>query len=539
MILPSYEEFEKAAASWPVVPVYKEILADLETPVSAFRKLAAGSHAVLLESLEGGETWGRYSMIGCDPSLIFESAGRQVTVTEGERKQTWDEERPLKALDRILGDHRTATIPGLPRMAGGAIGFASYDMARRFEKLPEIARDDLGVPDSRFVFFETMVLFDHQTRTVKVLVNPRHGGDPKEAYRRAVERIDDITARLAQADSVSPELPEAPAVRFSSTVSREQFLQAVDRAKEYIRAGDVVQVVLAHRLEAEVAADPFDVYRALRVINPSPYMFFLRLDDLILVGSSPEVLVRREGAKVETRPIAGTRPRGDGDEADRLLEEELRDSEKERAEHLMLVDLGRNDLGRISAYGTVRTTEFMAVERYSHVMHLVSHVVGELGNSFTNADILEACFPAGTVSGAPKIRAMEIIDELEPVRRGVYAGAIGYMDYHGNMDTCIAIRTLLFRNGKAYLGVGAGIVADSDPAAEYEETMRKGSALMRACELAQQGLSAFSRMKSNLPHDGAPRRSEEDGTQRRSGEEGSATRRKDDAAPRRTAKEKP
>ncbi len=514
MILPSYEEFERAAREWPVVPVHREILADLETPVSAFRKLVQGNHAALLESMEGGETWGRYSMIGLDPSLVFESRGRQVTLTRFGRggqngTETFEEDRPLRALDRLLAEHRTASFPGLPRLAGGAVGFASYDLVRRFERLPEIASDDLGLPETRYVFFETMVLFDHQFHTVKVIVNGRHEGRPEEAWRRAVHRIEAITSRLAGPDVAPPGAPARRVPEFVSTVSRERFLSSVRAAKEYIRSGDIVQVVLAHRLEAQVEADPFDVYRALRVINPSPYLFFLRMDDLTLVGSSPEALVRREGARVETRPIAGTRPRGDGELADALLEAELLASEKERAEHLMLVDLGRNDIGRISAFGSVRTTEFMKVERYSHVMHLVSHVTGELRDETQNADVLEACFPAGTVSGAPKIRAMEIIEELEPVRRGVYAGAVGYMDFHGNMDACIAIRTLLFRGGKAYLGVGAGIVADSDPEAEYEETIRKGSALMRACELASFGLDSFSRSRTNLPHGEAPARKEE------------------------------
>jgi len=509
MILPSFEEFSRAAASFPIVPVFDELLIDLETPVSAFRKLASGGYVSLLESLEGGEHWGRYSMIGCDPSLVFESRGRQVTVIEGERRRSWEHDRPLKALDELLAEYKTAALPGLPPLAGGAIGFASYDIVRQFERLPGTPADDLGVPDARYVFFETMVLFDHQAHTVKVVVNARHGGDPEGTYRRATERIRDISRRLSAPDPAPLEAASHEPVRFTSTVSQEQFQAAVVRAKEYIRAGDVVQVVLAHRLESPVSADPFDIYRALRVINPSPYLFYLKLGDLTVVGSSPEVLVRRVGRTIETRPIAGTRPRGEGDLADRLLEEELRASEKERAEHMMLVDLGRNDLGRICGYGSVKTTEFMVVERYSHVMHLVSHIVGDLREGFSNADVLEACFPAGTVSGAPKIRAMEIIDELEPVRRGIYAGAIGYMDFHGNMDTCIAIRTLVLREGRAYLGIGAGIVSDSDPESEYHETMRKGSALIRACELAHEGLEAFSRPRSRQPLAAVPARSPE------------------------------
>jgi len=506
MISPSRDEFLRLASEFAVVPVYREILADLETPVSAYRKLAGGTHGALLESIEGGELWGRYSMIGLDPSLLFESRGRRVKITRGESASEEEAPRPLARLDQLVREHRSATLSGLPRLAGGAVGFVAYDLVRSVERLPAIAEDDLGLPDSRFAFFETVVLFDHQFHTVKVVVNSRPGREPEQAYARAVTRIEEIVARLAT--PLTPEVEHAPGpkVHFESTVSHERFCEGVKRAKEYIRAGDVVQVVLAHRLEAKFGGDPFDVYRALRVINPSPYLFFLNLGELTIVGSSPEALVRRQGERVETRPIAGTRPRGEGEIEDRLLEAELAASEKEKAEHVMLVDLGRNDLGRVSRFGSVETSEFMKVERYSHVMHLVSNVRGELREQVSNADVLEACFPAGTVSGAPKIRAMEIIEELEPVRRGLYAGAIGYMDFHGNMDTCIAIRTLLFREGKAYLGVGAGIVADSDPEAEYRETMGKGSALMKACELASEGLARFSRARSTRHSEAVPAR---------------------------------
>jgi anthranilate synthase component 1 len=519
MTRPGLEEFRRLAAGHDLVPVCREVLADLETPVSAFRKLAGAGDAALLESNEGGETWGRYSIIGCDPVLRFESRGRAVRLASDRGVETREDDRPLRILDQVLAGMHTATLPGLPSLAGGAIGFVSYDMVRRFERLPSVARDDLDLPDARFALFTSAVLFDHRTHTVQVVVHARPGSDPDAAWRAAGERIEDLCVRLCAppAEGIDPsatirstaaglsattageprrlgaEGDATGGVRFTSTVSRERFCAAVERAREYIRAGDIVQAVLAHRLEAEVNADPFDVYRALRVINPSPYLFFLRLGELTIVGSSPEVLVRREGARVLTRPIAGTRGRGADEAEDRALEAELRASEKERAEHLMLVDLGRNDLGRICGFKTVRTPEFMAVERYSHVMHLVSRVEGDLRGSMGNAEVLEACFPAGTVSGAPKIRAMEIIDELEPVRRGAYAGAVGYLDFHGNMDTCIAIRTLLFRGGRAHLGVGAGIVADSEPEAEYVETLRKGSALMHACELAAAGLDRFSR----------------------------------------------
>jgi anthranilate synthase component I len=508
MIRPTLDEFRRLARDHARVPVYREILADLESPVSAFRKLAAEGDAALLESMEGGEHWARYSILGCDPGVRFESRGTRVRVTRDGGVEEFDLDRPLSALDRIVDGLRSARLPELPGLAGGAIGFVSYDAVRRFERLPATARDELALPDARFTLFGSAVLFDHRAHTVKIVVHVTPGNDPEGAWRRAVAQIDERVARLT---APAPET-DAPAARaaphVASTVSRERFCAAVERAREYIRAGDVVQVVLAHRLEVETDCDPFDVYRALRVINPSPYLFHLKLDDLTLVGSSPEVLVRRAGRRVEVRPIAGTRPRGLDEEADRALEAELRGSEKERAEHVMLVDLGRNDLGRICAWGSVQTTEYQVVERYSHVMHLVSHVEGELREEMGNADVLEACFPAGTVSGAPKVRAMEIIEELEPVRRGIYAGAVGYLDFHGNMDTAIAIRTLLFRGGRAYLGVGAGIVADSDPAAEYDETLRKGSALLRAIEVAHAGLSSFSREASARAQEPVPLREE-------------------------------
>ncbi len=508
MHTPSREEFDRLAAEYPVVPVFREILADLETPVSAFRKLAAEGSAVLLESIEGGERWGRYSMIGLDPSLVFESRAGEAVVIRGTERECRATSAPLEWLDQIVAEHRSPALPGLPRMTGGAVGFVSYDLVRSFERLPSIAEDDLALPDLRFVFFDTIVLFDHQFHTVKVVQNSRARGDATSSYEAALARVNAIVERLRDPDQPGVAPSSTQPLEFTSTVSSEQFQTSVRRAKEYIRAGDIVQVVLSHRLEAEVSADPFDVYRALRVINPSPYLFFLRLGDLTIVGSSPESLVRRQGDRVETRPIAGTRPRGDEEIADRLLEDELRGSEKERAEHVMLVDLGRNDLGRVSAYGTVEMTEFMSVERFSHVMHLVSHVRGRLREGVRNPEVLRAAFPAGTVSGAPKIRAMEIIEELEPVRRGLYAGAIGYLDVHGNMDMAIAIRTLLFRGGRAYLGVGAGIVADSDPEAEYRETMDKASALLRACELARSGLDGFSRVGAARGTAGAPARTE-------------------------------
>lgn len=500
MTFPPYDEYLRHARDHEIVPVYREVFADLATPVSVFRSLDPDRDAALLESVEGGETWGRFSAIGLDRSAIYESRPGSATITDSGGTRTEVEERPLAGLDRLLESHRTASIAHLPRLSGAAIGFASYDLVRRFETLPEEARDDLGVPDALYAFFESAILFDHAGHTATLVAHTRPGGDPEGAYAAGSARLDALEKLLSRpADRPPLPLPSPEQARFRSRTGKPHFLEAVRRAKQYIRAGDVVQVVLSHRLEADLPVDPFDVYRALRVINPSPYMFFLRLGGWTIAGSSPEVLVRREHDLVQTRPIAGTRPRGRDELSDRLLEEELLANEKERAEHVMLVDLGRNDLGRICRFGSVETNEFMKVERYSHVMHIVSNVRGSLRDGLSNSEVLRACFPAGTVSGAPKIRAMEIIDELEPLRRGLYAGAVGYMDFHGNMDAAIAIRTILFRDGRAYLGVGAGIVADSDPESEWEETLRKAGALVRACEAAARGLAGRPSVGGDLP----------------------------------------
>ena len=531
MISPSREEFRRLARSHDIVPVHREFLADEETPVSAFRKLDPAGPVALLESIEGDENWGRYSMIALDPRRVFESRGQEIRIEENGRRETFEERNPMARLQQLVRSERAADLPGLPRMTGGAVGFGSYDLVRTFERLPERARNDLDLPDSRFVFFDTAVLFDHQFHTLQIVVNVRPGAASPAgsapgvadgaasdaaldaaldaAYDAAARRIDEVAAQLDRPAPKREAHGPRREPRFASTMSKGEFRAAVERAKEYVRAGDVVQVVLAHRLEAEISAPPFEVYRALRVTNPSPYMFFLDFGDLQLVGASPEVLVRREGRKVVVRPIAGTRPRGRTDAEDKLLETDLLGSEKERAEHVMLVDLGRNDIGRVADFRSVVVDDFMVVERYSHVMHIVSNVRGTVPEQTGNDEILAACFPAGTVSGAPKIRAMEIIEELEPVRRGIYAGAVGYLDLHGNMDTCIAIRTLWIQGGKAYLGVGAGIVADSDPEAEYLETMNKGSAILRACELAERGLARFSRSDLRRRVEELPKRKED------------------------------
>lgn len=492
MYHPNREEFRQRARLGNLVPVYREILADMETPVSAFRKIGDSPYAFLLESVEGGEQVARYSFLGADPFLVFTSKGRGVAVEENgalQIRELKEHEDPLSVLKELMGRYSWAGDDSLPRLAGGAVGYIGYDTVRFFERLPEAAKDDLDLPDCFFVFTDTLLIFDHVRRRIKVLSHAPVNGDPDAAYDRAISRIEALVARLRapapplQTPAPSPEPPE-----MTSNLTREEFQQAVKQAQEYINAGDAIQVVLSQRLALEARADPFDIYRALRSLNPSPYMFYLSYGDLKLVGSSPEILVTQEKGKVTSRPIAGTRPRGGDSQKDRDLETELLADEKERAEHIMLVDLGRNDLGRVCRPGTVQVDQLMAVERYSHVMHIVSNVVGELARGRDQYDVLRACFPAGTVSGAPKIRAMEIIEELEPTRRGPYAGAMGYFSFSGDMDTCITIRTMVIKEGKAYIQVGAGIVADSVPEREYEETLNKAQALLGALEMAQQGL---------------------------------------------------
>jgi anthranilate synthase component I len=486
MIAPTLEEFRSLARSGKLVPVYREVFADHDTPVSAFRKVDDGPYSFLLESVEGGEKWGRYSLLGSRPSIVFIARGMECEIHEGGAVRK-GARPPIEEMAALLARHQAIALPGLPRFCGGAVGYLGYDTVRWFERVPERSRDDLGLPDAVLMFGDVVSVFDNLTHTLKVVTHARGGDDPAAAYAAAVRRLDaEVTKLRRPLDWSDPETGVA-ATEPRSSMTREQFMQAVETAKEHIRAGDIFQVVLSHRMSAPVTRPAFEAYRALRVTNPSPYMYFLRLGDIAVVGSSPEVLVRRTDTTVEVRPIAGTRPRGRTPEEDRQLEEELRASEKERAEHVMLVDLGRNDVGRVSEYGTVETNEYMAVERYSQVMHLVSNVRGRGRAELQPIDVVRACFPAGTVSGAPKVRAMEIIESLEPLRRGIYAGAVGHFDYHGNLDLAIAIRTLVYANGHAYCGAGAGIVADSDPAMEWEETINKGRALWLAVERAERG----------------------------------------------------
>jgi anthranilate synthase component I len=464
-------------------------VADLLTPVSAFLKIAEhADYAFLLESVEGGEQVARYSFLGKDPFLILRSRGGR-TIVEKAGEVTESEKPLLQVLRELMAEYHAPFVPDLPRFTGGAVGYFAYDAAAWFEPVtlqPTDATDE----EAGFMLFDTVLAFDHVRHRILIIANARITGDEdlESLYQFARARIDFVERELERTLSRPPRAQAATPLEFSSSVTREQFESMVRTGKEYIAAGDVYQVVLSQRFETRLEADPFEVYRALRHVNPSPYMYFLRVGDRSIVGSSPEMLVRVEGRRVQTHPIAGTRPRGRTEDEDVRLADELKRNEKERAEHVMLVDLGRNDLGRVSAYGTVRVPTYMTIERYSHVMHLVSIVEGRLDDRHDRLDALVACFPAGTVSGAPKVRAMEIIAELENRRRGVYAGAVGYLDFAGNLDFCITIRTVVIEHGHAYVQAGAGIVADSNPAAEYEETRDKARAVIRALELAQEGL---------------------------------------------------
>ncbi len=495
MVQPSKQEFIALAQKGNLIPVWRDILADLETPVSAFLKLAQGDFAFLLESVEGGEHVARYSFLGTQPLLLFRSKGDTVLLEREGGLQVHrlrQGEDPLHRLKQVMAQFRFVPVADLPRFCGGFVGYIGYDMVRFFERLPDIAVDDLELPDCYLMLADTVVVFDHLKRKMRILVNAFVNDDPAKVYDAAVERIESIIHRLRTA-SLNPTLPTStvtrPTLSVTSNFTREGFEAVVKQAKEYIAAGDIIQVVLSQRFQTQVTAAPFDIYRALRSINPSPYMFYLGFGDLKLIGSSPEILVSCFGTKVITRPLAGTRPRGQTPEEDAELERELLSDPKERAEHIMLVDLGRNDLGRVCKIGTVRTTELMRIERYSHVMHIYSTVEGELDTSrYDVFDALRATFPAGTVSGAPKIRAMEIIEELEPTKRGPYAGSVGYFSFNGNMDMAITIRTIVLKGNTAFVQAGAGIVADSVPEREFQETVNKAKALLTAIDLAEQGL---------------------------------------------------
>lgn len=489
--LPDFEHFQRMAEPGTVVPVCREILADTETPVSALMKLRNSSFSFLLESAEGGEKWGRYSLLGADPRLVLQIRQGRIVVTAPEGERTvLDVADPLKYLKKLLADRRFVSRPGLPRFAGGAVGYLAYDMVRHFERIPDHATDDLGSDDAAFMVTDTVAIFDNVRHTIKIIACAAidEGTDIRHSYERAGASVEEMIRRLR-----SPLAADRPSTGHTasapvSKTSPDAFRAMVSRAREYILAGDVIQVVLSQRFETDCPVDPICLYRALRFINPSPYMFFFRFGESYLIGSSPESMVRLENGSVELRPIAGTRKRGGTEQEDRRLADELLRDPKERAEHVMLVDLGRNDLGRIAKTGSVQVGQFMAVERYSHVMHLVSHIQAQLADGKDAFDVLRATFPAGTLSGAPKVRAMEIIEELEGLRRGSYGGAVGYLGFNGNMDLGITIRSLLMQKGRIFIQTGAGIVADSDPEAELRETQNKAEAMFRAIEMAAAGL---------------------------------------------------
>jgi anthranilate synthase component 1 len=494
----SFEEFVELARRGTFVPVVREIIADLLTPVSAFLKIAEHSdYAFLFESVEGGEQVARYSFLGKDPFLVLRARGSRTSL-ERSGTTTESDEAFAPAMRRLMAELRAPFVPGLPRFTGGAVGFIGYDASPFFEPVLQkawaaqaVTEDAAHTPedDAGFMLFDTVLAFDHVKHRILIIANARITAeeDLRALYQFACAKIDFLERELDRGLSqTEPDGGKVPEVRSNQT--REVFEAGVRSIKERIAAGDIYQAVLSQRFETDITADPFTVYRALRHVNPSPYMYFIRMGALAIVGSSPEMLVRVEGRRVETHPIAGTRPRGANEDEDLRLAEELKRNEKERAEHVMLVDLGRNDLGRVCEYGSVRVPQYMALERYSHVMHLVSTVDGRLAEDRDHLDALVACFPAGTVSGAPKIRAMQILSELEPTRREIYAGAIGYLDFAGNLDFCIAIRTITIRDGRAHVQAGAGIVADSNPAAEYEETRDKARALLQALAMAEAGL---------------------------------------------------
>ena len=501
MYYPSLEEFQEKAAvknRGNTIPVYRSILADMETPVSAFYKLMPDNYAFLLESVEGGETVARYSFLGSHPSVIFQSKGHQVTIEyldKGEKRSA-EYEDPLTALEELMQDYQPVSVEGLPEFHGGAVGYMSYDMVRFVEELPDDNEDELQIPDCFFMIAETLLIFDHVNHQIKVVANAHIDEDVETAYADAIAKIDELVAKLTTvSERISSDNRQQDLENFpepipdpQSNFTKSDYENVVRRAKEYIAAGDIIQVVPSQRFSRPVSVDSFDIYRALRVVNPSPYMYYLKFDSFDIVGASPEMMVRVEDGIVQTVPIAGTRPRGRTTEEDQALAAELINDPKERAEHVMLVDLGRNDLGRVCEYHTVKVTDLMIVERFSHVMHIVSHVVGRLREDLTAFDVIRACLPAGTLSGAPKIRAMEIIDELEPTRRGTYGGTVGYFSFSGSADTAITIRTAVIKDGTAYVQAGGGVVADSIPENEYYETVSKAWAILTAIEIAQQGL---------------------------------------------------
>ncbi|MCP9439127.1 MAG: anthranilate synthase component I [Nitrospira sp.] len=489
----SFEEFRSYTKEGNLIPLYREILADHDTPVSAFAKIDHGPSAYLLESIQGGEKWARYSFLGSGAGTVLVEDRGDLLVKEGRRtKRISGRGAPFDRLQEFMEAYRPVVVSGLPRFAGGIVGYIGYDTVKTFEVLPSRPKERFDVPDFALLVTETLLIFDNVSQKIKVVANAHvkssSDRDVRSAYRTAIGSIEKMIARLRRPLRPSPPTRRRSPLRFTPNMSKADFEKMVETAKEYIKAGDIFQCVLSQRWETTLHAPPFELYRALRVVNPSPYMYYLRVAGVELIGSSPEILVRCEDGLLSVRPIAGTRRRGATPEEDAQLERRLLADAKERAEHIMLVDLGRNDVGRVAEPGSVHVESLMTVERYSHVMHIVSNVTGRLARSKTVYDVLKACFPAGTVSGAPKIRAMEIIEELEPTKRGPYAGAVGYISFSGNMDMCINIRTVVVFRRRAFIQAGAGIVADSSPEHEYEETCNKARAMMQAIELAEQGL---------------------------------------------------
>ena len=495
MISPSYEQFLENLEHGNLVPVWDEVLADCDTPVSVFRKIDSSDYSFLFESVEGGDKWARYSFLGTDPSVVFRSKGRDIEIIRSGGKTETFTGDPIFALRDLLSGYRPVSSEELPRFHGGAVGYFGYDMVRFIENIPDSSPDELGLWDSIYMVMDTILAFDNVTNKIKIISNA-HVSDmenAREQYEKSLARISEIKNRLknsldeTSAGDLSQEA-DGREFRLESNFDPAQFKDAVLSTKKYIKSGDIIQAVISQRWKTDLRVDPFDLYRSLRILNPSPYMFFLRMGDEILTGSSPEVMVRVEGKRIASRPIAGTRPRGKTVSEDDALAAELIADPKERAEHIMLVDLARNDLGRVSDTGSVRVDEFMIVERYSHVMHIVSNVTALLAEGEDAFDVIKATFPAGTLSGAPKVRAMEIIEETEPATRGAYGGCVCYFSFSGNMDSCITIRTFVIKDGKIYIQAGAGIVADSNPETEYQETVNKVKALVKSVELAEEGL---------------------------------------------------
>jgi anthranilate synthase component 1 len=489
MIYPDFPTFEKLSSQGNLIPVYREILADLDTPLSAFAKIG-GKQSFLFESLEGGEKWARYSFLGSNPSMTLALRGREVILTRGKRQETVQfASDPFEVVEKEFSHCEPISVPGLPRFYGGFVGYIGYDTVRFFENIGEKWHKSPAPDDLFLMLADTVLIFDNLKHVIKIVCNASvEDGTPETAYKEAVEKIDQIVSQMRSAPCMPEQESRLNSKEVTSNFTKSEFMEAVKKAKHYIQQGDVIQTVLSQCFEKDVEVHPIHVYRALRQINPSPYMFYLNTGEVTLVGSSPEILVRLENGRIEVRPIAGTRRRGKSREEDLALEQELLADPKENAEHIMLVDLGRNDAGRVAIIGSVNVRELKTVERYSHVMHITSSVEGQLAPGYNMFDLLRATFPAGTLTGAPKIRAMEIIEELEPVRRGTYGGAVGYFGFSGNMDMCITIRTILFHGKKAYIQAGAGIVADSDPESEYDETVNKAKGMVKAIEMAEKGL---------------------------------------------------